>query len=209
MTPWTIHGREFTTCNCAYGCPCQFNALPTHGDCKAVVAIQIDRGHHGSTKLDGLRMAGIFRWPKAIHEGNGEVVPIVDVRANKEQREAILRIMTGQDTKPGATIFNVFSTTYSKAYDPVFTAIDFEVDVSKRHSRLKIDNLVETRGEPIVNPVTKEVYRGRIDLPNGFEYSVAEIGRGWTKTKGPIAFDLADTHGHFAELHLCQDGLVK
>lgn len=209
MQSWTIHGREFTTCNCAYGCPCQFNALPTYGDCKAVVAIQIDKGHHGATKLDGLRMAGIFRWPKAIHEGNGEVLPIVDVRADNAQREAILRIMTGQDTKPGATIFNVFSTTYSKAYDPVFTPIDFEVDVTKRRARLKIDNLVENRGEPIVNPVTREEYRGRIDLPNGFEYAIAEIGRGWTKTTGPITFELADSHGHFAELHLCQDGIIK
>src|SRR5438034_944809 len=32
-TEWTIHGREFANCNCAYGCPCQFNALPTHGNC--------------------------------------------------------------------------------------------------------------------------------------------------------------------------------
>ncbi len=209
MPSWTIHGREFTSCNCAYGCPCQFNALPTHGDCKAVVGIQIDKGNHGATKLDGLRMAGIFRWPRAIHEGNGEVQPIVDVRADQAQREAILRIMTGQDTKPGATIFNVFATTYTKAYDPVFTAIDFVVDVPKRRARLKVDGLIENRGEPIVNPVTCEEYRGRIDLPNGFEYAIAEIGRGWTKTGGPITFEYADTHGHFAELHLCQDGIVK
>ena len=40
-TKWTIHGREFANCNCTYGCPCQFNALPTHGRCWAVVGIQI------------------------------------------------------------------------------------------------------------------------------------------------------------------------
>ena len=32
---WFIKGREFVHCNCAYGCPCQFNALPTHGNCQA------------------------------------------------------------------------------------------------------------------------------------------------------------------------------
>lgn len=209
MESWTIHGREFTNCNCAYGCPCQFNALPTHGDCKAVVAIQIDKGNHGATKLDGLRMAGVFRWPRAIHEGNGEVLPIVDVRADKAQREAILRIMTGQDTKPGATIFQVFSTTFTKAYDPVFTTINFDVNIDKRRARLKIDGYVENRGEPIVNAVTGAEYRGRIDLPNGFEYTLAEMGRGWSKVAGPIAFDLADSYGHFCELHLCQDGIIK
>ena len=36
---WTIKGREFVHCNCAYGCPCQFNALPTQGNCRAVAAI--------------------------------------------------------------------------------------------------------------------------------------------------------------------------
>ena len=104
-TKWAIHGREFTNCNCAYGCPCQFNALPTHGFCQAVVGIQIDKGFHGETSLDGLRVAGIFRWPGPIHLGNGEAMPIIDVRANDKQREALLRIMSGQDTAPGATIF--------------------------------------------------------------------------------------------------------
>ena len=60
-TKWTLHGREFANCNCSYGCPCQFNALPTNGNCWAVVGIEIDKGHHGAVPLDGLRLAGIFR----------------------------------------------------------------------------------------------------------------------------------------------------
>ena len=62
-TKWTIHGREFANCNCSYGCPCQFNALPTYGNCWAVVGIQIDNGHHGDVNLDGLKLAGIFKYP--------------------------------------------------------------------------------------------------------------------------------------------------
>jgi hypothetical protein len=208
-TRWTFHGREFANCNCAYGCPCQFNALPTHGHCRAVVGVQIDKGHHGSTTLDGLRMAGIFRWPGPIHEGNGEALPIVDKRANAAQRDAILRIMSGQDTKPGATMFNVFASMLTKAYDPVFADIDLEVDVEKRRARLKVDGYIDQRGEPIVNPVTGAEFRGRIDLPSGFEYTLAEMGRGWTKATGPIAYELADSYGQFAELHLCQDGIVR
>ena len=209
MTDWTMHGREFANCNCSYGCPCQFNGLPTYGNCRAVVGIQIDKGRHGNTTLDGLRMAGIFRWPGAVHEGNGEAQPIVDRRANAAQREAILRIMTGQDTQPGATVFNVFASTLTKAYDPVFADIDFEVDVDKRRAHLRVDGYIDQRGEPIVNPVTGAEFRGRIDLPNGFEYTLAEIGRGWTRASGPIAFELADSYGQFAELHLCQDGVIR
>lgn len=208
MISWEFKGREFTNCNCAYGCPCQFNALPTHGDCKAVVSIQIDKGHHGNTSLDGLRFGGIFAWPGPIHLGNGEVQPIVDKRANEAQRESILRIMSGQDTEPGATIFNVFAATYAKVHTPVFADIDLSIDVQKRRAKVAVAGLVEVRGEPIVNPVTGAEYRGRIDLPNGFEYSLAEMGRGWSKTQGAIKLDLADSYGQFAELHLSQSGIV-
>jgi hypothetical protein len=206
---WSLHGREFANCNCAYGCPCQFNALPTHGHCRAVVGVQIDKGAHGNTPLDGLKFAGIFRWPGPIHEGGGEAVPIVDKRANDAQRDAVLRIMTGQDTRPGSTMFNVFASTLSRAYDPVFADIDFEVDIEKRRARLVVDGYIDQRGEPIVNAVTGAEYRGRIDLPDGFEYSLAEMGRGWTKASGPIAYELSDSYGQFCELHLSQDGIIR
>ena len=57
MTPWEIKGRELVNCTCEYGCNCQFNALPDKGHCHAVAGIQIDEGHYGNIKLDGLRIA--------------------------------------------------------------------------------------------------------------------------------------------------------
>ena len=151
----------------------------------------------------------MFRWPGPIHEGNGEAAVVIDRSANAAQREALLRILTGQDTDPGATIFQVFSTTLTKLHEPIFAAVEFEVDVDRRRARLKVEGLIEGRGEPIVNPVTGSEYRGRIDLPNGFEYTLAEIGRGWTKTQGPIPLDLADSYGQFARLHLGEHGIVR
>jgi len=206
---WTIHAREFVNCNCAYGCPCQFDALPTHGNCEAVAAMQIDKGHHGGTPLDGLRFVGIFRWPGPIHEGKGEAAVVIDERASPAQREALLRILTGQDTEPGATIFQVFSTTLEKLHEPIFAAIDFAVDIDARTSRVVVAGVTEGRGEPIKNPVTGDVHRARIDMPNGFEYSIAEMGRGWTKVSRPIQMNLADSYGQFAHVNLCQSGIVK
>src|SRR5688572_23330173 len=162
---WSIKGREFLHCNCAYGCPCQFNGLPTHGNCQAVLGLEIQEGHHGSTRLDGLNIAAAVAWPGAIHEGKGHIVPIVDERASAVQREALLRIMCGQDTDPGATFFQVFSTTYEKVHDPVFAKIEFTVDVDGRKARITVPGLIEGRGEPIVNPVTGQAHRARINLP--------------------------------------------
>jgi hypothetical protein len=206
---WHIKGRDFSHCNCGYGCPCQFNALPTHGNCTAVVGIAIDEGHHGATRLDGLKFGGVFSWPGAIHEGHGEAVPIVDESASAAQREAILRIMSGQDTVPGATFFQVFGTTLEKVHDPIFAPIDLDIDVNARSARFVVPGVVEARGEPIVNPVTNEKHRVRIDLPNGFEFATAEVGRGWAKTNGAIRLNLADSHAHFAALDITGTGVVR
>jgi hypothetical protein len=206
---WTIKAREFTNCNCAYGCPCQFNALPTNGNCQAVVGMQIDQGYHGDTNLDNLRFAGIFAWPGPIHDGHGQAAVIIEEKATPAQREALLRILSGQDTEPGATIFQVFSTTLEKLYDPIFAPIDFEVDIDARKARLVVPGIIEGHGEPILNPVTGAEHRARIDIPDGFEYSIAEIGRGWSKTSNPIKLDLADSYGQFAHINLCQSGIVR
>ena len=207
-TRWTIKGREFVHCNCAYGCPCQFNALPTQGNCRAVAAVEIEQGHHGDTPLDGLRIACILSWPGPIHAGDGQVVPIVDERASPEQRNALLRIMSGEDTVPGATFFAVFATTYSKVHDPIFAPIDFAMDVDGRTALLIVPGVIEARGEPIVNPVSGQEHRARISLPDGFEYDTAEIGRGWAETKGALAISLADSHAQFAPLHITESGVV-
>ena len=207
-TRWTIKGREFVHCNCAYGCPCQFNSLPTHGDCKAVAAIHIDEGHHGDTDLSGLNIGMIVAWPGAIHEGGGEVVPLVDERASPDQREALLRIMTGHDTVPGSTLFSVFATTFAKVHDPVFAPINLELDIDGRTAKLDVPGWVDARGEPVRNPVTGEEQRARINLPNGFEYDTCEVGRGWAKTSGPVDVQLADSHAQFAKLHMTESGVV-
>jgi len=208
-TKWTIRAREFANCNCSYGCPCQFNGLPTHGNCRAVVGIQIDTGHHGATKLDGLKAAGIFRWPGAVHEGRGEAAVIIDERASEAQRSALLRILSGQDTEPGATIFNVFASTLEKVHDPIFGRIDIEIDIDRRRAKLNVPGVVEMRGEPILNPVTGTEHRARIDIVGGFEYRLAEVGRGWSKTQNPMPFELSDSYCHFCHLNLSQSGVIN
>jgi hypothetical protein len=209
MTPWEIKGRELVNCTCEYGCNCQFNALPDKGHCHAVGGFLIDSGHYGEIRLDGLRFAAVFKWPGPIHEGNGEAIAFVDERADPKQREALLKIMTGQDTDPFATVFAVFASTLTKFHDPVFIKIDFDVDVSGRTGRLSIKDYVETKGEPIRNKVTGKESRAQIVIPDGFEYTVAEIGSASSKTQGPVLVDIAEKYGQFAHIHLNNHGVVR
>lgn len=209
MTSWEIEGRELVNCTCEYGCNCQFNALPDKGHCHAVAGIQIDAGHYGDIRLDGLRIAAIFKWPGPIHEGNGEAIAFVDQKADEAQREALLKIMTGQDTDPFATMFAVYASTVTKMNPPVFTAIDLELDIDGRKGRIFVKDYIETTGEPIRNKATGAEARAQIVLPAGFEYSVAEIGSASSKTGGPVRVETKNTYGQFARLHLNNHGVVR
>src|SRR5439155_20241606 len=79
-TEWHIVGEDVSSCNCAWGCPCQFDALPTTGYCEALAALDVERGHFGATRLDGVRFAQVFHWDRAVHEGNGWRRLILDER---------------------------------------------------------------------------------------------------------------------------------
>lgn len=209
MTQWEIQGRELINCNCAYGCPCQFNALPTNGSCEAIGAIKIDKGHHGDVTLDGLTCAIVVQWPGPIHEGGGKCQPVIDDRATPEQRDALLAIMSGQDTDPLATMFAVFATTFDEVFEPVMAPIELEIDVQARRGRIRAGDVFEIDAEPIRNPVTGEEHRARIDLPHGFEYEIAEVGSGSSRSRGKLALRLQDSYAQFAELHMDNHGLIR
>ena len=210
MAYWEFKGRELVNCNCDYGCNCQFNGLPDKGHCQAVAGIQIDEGHHGDTRLDGLRIAAIYKWPGAVHEGNGEALPFVDRRADEQQRTALLRIMVGEDPDGCARVLAVLASTVTMLPSRVVTDIDLAVVGDGRRGRLSIDGYVEMSGEPIRNKVTGEESRAQIVLPNGFEYAVADIGSASSRTTGgPLQVDFADSYGQFANLHLSSRGVVR
>ena len=206
---WEFKAREFANCNCNYGCPCQFNAPPTYGNCQAIVGFQIDQGHFGDTRLDGLRAIYTGSWPGPIHQGEGEIQIIIDERADEAQREALRAILYGEETEPGTTMFNVFMAMTTTVYDPLYKKIDFEVDIDKRTAKLLVEGLIEGLGEPIRNPVTGAEHRSRIVLDSGFEFLSAEMGSGTSKSTGPVSMELTSSYGQFANIHLSPQGIVK
>lgn len=209
MIPWEVHGVTFANCNCVYACPCQFNATPTDGRCEAAVATEIRDGRYGETDLSGLRAAGLYKWPGPVHEGGGTMQLIIDERASPEQRAALLAIMTGEDTEEMATMWWVYAAMSPNRLAPLFKPIEFEADVAARRGRIRVPGVFETVGEPIRNPVTGREHRVRIDLPEGFEYVIAEIGSASTTAKGDIPLELRDSYGQFCELHLDNRGVIR
>ena len=68
---------------------------------------------------------------------------------------------------------------------------------------------IDTKGEPIRSKVTGAESRAQIVLPDGFEYTVAEIGSASSKTNGPVQVEMENTYGQFARLHLNNHGVVR
>lgn len=203
---WEIKGVQFSNCNCAYACPCQFNGYPDKGHCEAVGAYHVDQGHYGDVRLDGLTAVGIYKWPGAVHEGNGAMQLVIDERADAGQRDALVKILSGEDTEEAATMWWVFSMMSPTKHPPIFRPIDFSVDVEARRASVDIPGVAVMRGAPIRNPRTGGEHRVRIDFPTSFEFRLAEIGSGVTQTTGPIALDLKDSYGQFAPMHLSHKG---
>lgn len=203
---WRIRGPEISTCNCNWGCPCQFNSLPTHGNCRAGTAMRIDEGFYGDVRLDRLLWSALFAWPGAIHEGNGEALIIIDARADADQQAALLSILSGQSSIPGATVFSVFASTLSKLHEPVLAAIEFELDDANFIGRFSVPGYIDANASPIANPVTGEQHRARVVLPNGFEYREAEFVSSHTHADGPIPLHWIDGHGHIAMIDMTPAG---
>ena len=170
---------------------------------------KIHEGHFGDVRLDGLNCAFFIHFPGPVHEGNGTIQLIVEDKADPRQREALVKIMSGEETEDMATMWWVFSAMSPNKLEPLFVPIDFEVDVEARRARLNIPGLMEATGEPIRNPVTGAEHRARIDLPHGFEFRIAEVGSGTTRATGAIKLDLKNNYGQFAHLHLSNKGVVE
>ena len=205
---WRIKGKHIVCCNCAFGCPCDFNAPPTYGICEGMEAFEIDQGHFGGVKLDGLRYAATFHFPGPAHEGNGIVQAIIDERADQAQREALLTILSGKEQEEG-TLFQIFSTLFSVELDPLFLPIEFEFDMERRKARVVVPGVTEARVQPIRNPVTGAEHRARINLPQGFEYRLAEMASGNFKGTGKIAFDYTERHCSLSRASFTPEGLAE
>ena len=161
------------TCNCDFGCPCNFNGFPTYGYCRALVLYHIQSGSFGNVKLDGLDAIVAVSWPKAIHEGNGTFQLFVTNTADQNQRQALVNILSGKAKGNGP--FASFATTYKYVLDPQFVDINTKID--GRKTSFSVPGILDVQVENFVNPVTGEEQDTKIELPKGFIWKIADMAK--------------------------------
>lgn len=169
IPPWEILTDYVETCNCDYGCPCNFSGVPTYGFCRAIVLYHIKSGSYGDTDLKGLDVAYVGSWPKAIHEGDGTLQIFVSRQADEKQRESLVNIMHGNAKGNGP--FTLFASTMKYILEPQF--VDVEAKIDGRKSSFSVPGIIDVQVDSFKNPVTGLESDTRINIPKGFIWNEA------------------------------------
>lgn len=204
-TKWNFEAEFIQSCNCDYGCPCNFNGYPTHGNCEALNAYRIRKGKFDTTRLDGAKFALGLWWPKAIHEGNGVCALYIDSAATPEQRRAIEEICSG---KHGGGAFEIFPKTFARTHPTKVAKIEFVFDGHDSH--FKVDGVGEVHSTHIKNPVTGEEFEGSIDLPHGIAWKHADVTaiKKWWMRDGDLQASHENASGFVAVVKFSEKGCV-
>ena len=207
MAKWRMRGQYLKNCSCLASCPCDTIGVPAPNKfCEGVVAMNVKEGNFDGVKLDGVKWAATVHWPGALHEGNGTLEAFIDEGASAQQREALIKILTGQ---AGGTLFEILKSIITTIHGPHFTKIDVQFDKDKRKARVAIANFLETTSAPLVVPATGDEQRVIVKMPGGFEYKEMEVAQSATlKSTGAVKFDWKGTHSSLADVEHTQDGLV-
>lgn len=171
-TKWNFEAEYIQSCNCEYGCPCNFNGYPDKGHCEAFVGYRIRKGNFGTTKLDGAKFALAYWWPKAIHEGGGTARLYVDPSATDAQLRALEEIASG---KHGGGVWEIFPKTLAKTLPTKRSKIDWKY--GEYVASFKVDGVGEVQSDYIENPVTGEKFVGEIVLPKGINWRRSVVSR--------------------------------
>jgi hypothetical protein len=191
---WQMRGAGYEFCNCDFGCGCNFGGFPNSkdGSCHALVGMHIESGVCGTVTLDGVKCAALVKWPKAIHEGNGKCVFVVDPATSDAQIDALAKIFSGS---LGGLPWELLG--------PTMQVIGLEkakitIEGSGVKSTFKIDGIGEARGESLKNPVSGEDHTAIVDLPTGFIWTRGNCGQGTFKAKsGDVSLDYSKTNWIF------------
>lgn len=173
-TKWKLRGRGYEFCNCDFACGCNFGGFPNSkdGSCRALVGMAISEGSLGDVDLSNLKCAAIVDWPKAIHDGNGRCVFIVEPSTTDEQIQALAQICSGQ---LGGMPWELLGPTF-KVVGLQKAKITIEGEGIK--STFRAEGIAEGRGDTFKNPVTGEDHFANVQLPDGFIWKLGECGQG-------------------------------
>ena len=98
-----------------------------------------------------------MRWPGALHEGNGELQPVLDSSASEEQLGALGQALSGQH---GDTLFEIVAFICPTVHEPIIAPFEFEFDLESRSGRLRVgDGIIENEVDTLRGIDPPDPYR--------------------------------------------------
>jgi hypothetical protein len=161
-TVYRVNADSVEACNCNHGCNCQFAGFPNDGHCEFIIGYVIREGRVGEVSLNGVRAVVAAKYPKAIHEGNGHVVLIVDESAAQGQVDALVSLMSGQ---LGGMPWEALAGTIGRFEGPIRKPV--EITVAGERSQVRVPGVIDVALTPLTDPVTGAEKEVHIVYPKG------------------------------------------
>ena len=94
---YTLSGRATEFCSCSTPCPCAFAQEPDNGRCTGVILMEFEDGQSDGISLAGTKAILVNTFTNVWTQGNLTAALILDSNASQDQRDALSRIMGGQE----------------------------------------------------------------------------------------------------------------
>ena len=183
---WRIQGELALNCSCDIFCPCVVSlgkAPPTEGYCHAWMAVRIDEGNIGRSKLSGLNVALILDIPGRMGDGDWKAGMYVDERATDAQFDGLVQIFSGQAGGTTGVLRLLVSTFLGARREEV----TYEVDGKKRIVTVPkvLNGMIEPipGGSPDEDVVVKntQYWMGPdVTIARGLKSRIRDFGRVWS-----------------------------
>jgi hypothetical protein len=185
---WEISGTYLESCNCDAICPCRSvggrrGGRSTYGICLGALSWAVQRGHLGDVDLAGLGAVLVMRYDDDEPGSPWTFYLYVDERGDDRQREALVRIFTGEE---GGTPSKQFPWAFKESDMLGWRAAPIEIDHERRRGWFRVEDRVTLR---IRGPVADQ--EPVTCLIPGHDREGEEL---WADTlnvdQGPLSFEL-------------------
>jgi hypothetical protein len=144
---WAIGGSYLEACNCEAICPCRriggrTGGRSTYGICLGALSWAIERGHLGDLDLSGLGAVLVSSYSDDEPGSPWTFFLYVDERGDERQREAVARILSGEE---GGTPRKQFPWVFKESHMLGWRAAPIEIEHTPRRGWFRAGKQVTVR----------------------------------------------------------------
>ena len=187
---YNIEGRLLEVCTCKILCPCWVGEDPDFGTCDGVLAWHIDKGSIEGIDVAGHSLVVLGHIPGNILKGNWKVRLYIDDKATAQQKDALVKVWTGEAGGPVADLAKLVGEVAAVEQVPI------AFDVDGMNGSLKVGNAISATLAPFTGATGKPTAM-HDTIFTTIPGSPAYVGKASTYTANAPGFNI-NLQGHNA-----------